>query len=73
MEDNGYRNSYGVVLAMFGLTIGGCFIIRTLLVKMNKDLQHEENVWGGQPDTAEMEEVTDEKAMGMYKGFRYLV
>lgn len=60
-------------MAMFGITIVGCFGIRIVLIKMNKDLQREEDVWNGQPDAAETEEISDEKAMGMYKGFRYLV
>lgn len=68
MEDNGFRNSYGVVTAMFGATIIGCFGFRVMLNGLNKDLELQEASW----DAQENVDPADEKRR-MNKGFRYLV
>ena len=38
LDENGYRKSYGIVTAMFGLTIIGCWVFRTMLIRLNKKL-----------------------------------
>jgi MFS family permease len=79
LKDNGYRQSYGIVTAMFGVTIGGCFVIRMMLTNLNKKLDEGERAWESQPDvaklnTAEMEHLANpDEAMKLIKGFRYLV
>ncbi|KAJ5085261.1 hypothetical protein N7532_010032 [Penicillium argentinense] len=71
LSENGYRKSYGIVTAMFGITIVGFWLFRMILVNLNNKL-------------AEAEESTDESQAGdfivsaneslcMRKGFRYLV
>ncbi|KAK9778374.1 putative Major facilitator superfamily (MFS) profile domain-containing protein [Seiridium cardinale] len=77
LSDNGYRKSYGIVLSMFGVTILGCFMIRMMLIRLNKQLEQGETAWETQPDvaqhTAEMENMdSPEEAHKMVKGFRYL-
>lgn len=80
LKENGYRKSYGIVTAMFGVTIVGCWIIRMVLVDQNKKLAlGEENAWEVHDDvanqTARVEglksEGADEKRQQV--GFRYLV
>ncbi|KAH5166880.1 hypothetical protein HBH68_236140 [Parastagonospora nodorum] len=77
MTDNGYRNSYGVVTAMFGVTIAGCFIFRVVLVRLNKRLDDGTDAWVVRNDiaeqTARVEGITAEEAKGGMKDFRYLV
>jgi predicted MFS family arabinose efflux permease len=78
MSENGYRKSYGIVLAMFGVTILGCWVFRVMLVSLNNKLESGEAAWETRRDvteeTANIEfmESTDE-ALRMRKGFRYLV
>ncbi|KAH7035770.1 major facilitator superfamily domain-containing protein [Microdochium trichocladiopsis] len=38
--DGYYRGSYGIVTAMFGLTIVGCFAFRYMLKNLNNELEH---------------------------------
>ncbi|KAM7217662.1 putative transporter [Rhypophila decipiens] len=38
LKENGYRKSYGIVTAMFGLTIVGCWVFRMMLLRLNKKL-----------------------------------
>ncbi|KAF5017818.1 hypothetical protein F66182_10232 [Fusarium sp. NRRL 66182] len=72
LTENGYRKSYGIVTAMFGVTILGALIIRMMLVQMNKSLAEQER---------EAERVSGQDAKGpvtdegyvMHKGFRYLI
>ncbi|KAK4689352.1 hypothetical protein P7C73_g766, partial [Tremellales sp. Uapishka_1] len=78
MKANGYRNSYGVVTAMFGVTILGCFVFRTILVRLNKKLEAGEKAWEPKADiTAKTQRVehleTQDEALNMMKGFRYLI
>ncbi|OGM40324.1 allantoate permease [Aspergillus bombycis] len=64
LSDNGYRKSYGIVTAMFGITIVGCYGFRMLLKNLNKELEEAENAATAQPDADE--------TLAMSKGFRYL-
>lgn len=79
LKDNGYRKSYGIVLAMFGITIAGIWCFKLVLDNLNRKLEAEELAWEARPDIAEevaeaerMKNQTDE-ALRMRKGFRYLV
>jgi MFS family permease len=77
MSDNGFRKSYGVVTAMFGVTIAGCFVFRIVLVRLNKRLDDGTDAWVVQGDVAEqtarMEGVSVEEGKNLMKDFRYLV
>ncbi|KAF1843189.1 MFS general substrate transporter [Cucurbitaria berberidis CBS 394.84] len=77
MSDNGFRNSYGVVTAMFGVTILGCFIFKVILVRLNKRLDDGVDAWVVHGDVAEQtartEGVSVEEGQKLMKGFRYLV
>ncbi|KEQ76568.1 MFS general substrate transporter [Aureobasidium namibiae CBS 147.97] len=76
---NGYRNSYGIVTAMFGVTIAGCVVMKMILVNLNKKLEAgEAEAWSTRPDVAEHtaeKEYLDspDEALRMRQGFRYLV
>ncbi|KAL2255890.1 hypothetical protein VTK26DRAFT_2527 [Humicola hyalothermophila] len=69
LTENGYRKSYGIVTAMFGVTIVGCFVFRMVLVRMNKKLDEEEGS-GGEGRVPATEGDNPE---AMNKGYRYLV
>jgi hypothetical protein len=77
MSANGYRNSYGVVTAMFGITVIGCWIFRMVLVRLNKRLDDGTDAWVVRNDVAEQtartEGVNLEEGHKMMKDFRYLV
>ncbi|KUI62793.1 hypothetical protein VP1G_09909 [Cytospora mali] len=78
LSANGYRKSYGIVTAMFGVTVVGCFVFRLTLTRLNKKLERGELVdWDVREDvagqTAQMEGGTVDEALNMRKGFRYLV
>lgn len=77
LKANGYRQSYGIVLSMFGITIFGCVIFRMVLTNLNKKLAEQELAWEPKPDvahqTAEIIHTGDDEALKMIKGFRYLV
>ena len=64
LPENGYRKSYGIVTAMFGITIVGCYGFRMLLQNLNKELEEAENAATAQQDADE--------TLAMSKGFRYL-
>lgn len=73
LKDNGYRGSYGIVTAMFGITIFGCLAFRIVLSRLNKKLEEQQAALEAQPDMeAEIMAQADE-ALRMQKGFRYLV
>ena len=63
--------------AVFGVTIFGCFVVRQMLIRLNKKLEAGEGAWDVQPDvaqhTADLEHVDNEETLKMVKGFRYLV
>ena len=74
LKENGYRKSYGIVLAMFGITIVGCYLFKMMLVAENKKLDEAEAAAGG----GEMYEGKNESAhveggVQLRRGFRYLV
>ncbi|KAK4169696.1 tartrate transporter [Cladorrhinum sp. PSN259] len=77
----GFRKSYGVVMAMFGVAIIGCYIFRVMLVRLNRKLQAGEDAgWETHADvaarTAQVEGLTDNSVEGTTKlkaGFRYLI
>ncbi|KAI1452504.1 MFS general substrate transporter [Annulohypoxylon moriforme] len=78
LKENGYRKSYGIVTAMFGVTIIGCYAFRVILADLNNKLEEGERSWESQPDaatqTAEMEHMdSPDEALRMQKGFRYLL
>lgn len=78
LSENGYRKSYGIVLAMFGITIVGCFIFRMILVNLNKKLEAGETAWEAKEDVTDKAQTLEhleqkDEALKMRKGFRYLV
>ncbi|KAL6702556.1 hypothetical protein ACN47E_001553 [Coniothyrium glycines] len=77
MPENGYRKSYGVVLAMFGVTVAGCVVFRIILVRLNKALDEGMGASIDHSDatkqTARTEGVAVEEGQMMMKDFRYLV
>ncbi len=81
LKENGYRKSYAIVLSMFGVTIFGCWIVRIMLINLNKQLEKSEatadeteavSTAGGTMGTVQILNSPDE-ALQMRKGFRYLV
>ncbi|KAH7136039.1 major facilitator superfamily domain-containing protein [Dendryphion nanum] len=77
LSDNGFRKSYGIVTAMFGVTIVGCYIFRCILVNLNKKIEAGEAAWEVNGDvkeqTARTEGVSVEEGIELWRGFRYLV
>jgi MFS family permease len=78
LSANGYRSSYGVVLAMFCTTIVCCWVFRQMLANLNKKLEAGETAWTTANDivkeTARAEHLdTIDEALDMKKGFRYLL
>jgi hypothetical protein len=65
-EANSFRASYGIVTAMFGVTILGAYGFRIMLSRLNKQLEQQEAL------PSATEETEDEK-LRLSKGFRYLV
>lgn len=74
LPDHGYRKSYGIVTAMFGITIGGCYVFKVILQRLNKEIEEQERsyVAGGESEKPEGVEV-EEEAGDVPPGFRYLV
>lgn len=78
LSENGYRKSYGIVLAMFGISIIGCFTFRMILVNLNKKLDAGEAAWEAREDVTDKAQKLEhfeqeDEALKMRKGFRYLV
>jgi MFS family permease len=77
LKENGYRKSYGIVTAMYGITIVGFWIFRMILVNLNKKLEVKEAEWDAEHteqhngDVVFME--SGDESLRMRKGFRYLV
>ena len=65
-DANSFRASYGIVTAMFGVTILGAYGFRIMLSRLNKQLEQQEAL------PSATEETEDEK-LRLSKGFRYLV
>lgn len=42
LKEDGYRKSYGIVTSMFGAAIFGCWVFRTILARLNRQLEREE-------------------------------
>ncbi|KAJ5279849.1 hypothetical protein N7478_005221 [Penicillium angulare] len=77
LSENGYRKSYGIVTAMFGITIVGFWGFRMILVHLNKKIEESEVQMDaghteGQTGNDGFIESADE-SLRMRKGFRYLV
>ncbi|KAK8055146.1 major facilitator superfamily domain-containing protein [Apiospora rasikravindrae] len=76
LSENGYRKSYGIVTAMFGITIAGCFGFRLILSRLNARLELAERSGAAtQQDAATQQEIieSEDEALRMRKGFRYLI
>ncbi|KAM3520206.1 hypothetical protein MY4038_009517 [Beauveria bassiana] len=84
LKENGYRKSYAIVLSMFGITIFGCWIVRLMLVSLNKQLEKSEassdeaegaSTAAGATGAAGAVQILNspDEALQMRKGFRYLV
>lgn len=81
LEADGFRKSYGIVTAMFGVTIAGCFVFKMSLMQLNKKLEAEEMAEldagedgpGAHAAATATESKTSDEALNMRKGFRYLV
>lgn len=78
MPEHGFRKSYGIVVAMFGVAIAGCFWFRQILVGLNKKLDAAERA--AEPTEAEAQGKAEQSHLegnpelaGLAKGFRYLV
>ncbi|ORY28124.1 putative tartrate transporter [Naematelia encephala] len=80
LTDNGYRKSYGIVTAMFGITMVGCWLFRRILINLNKELDAGAKAWESHKDVERktqlvqhLEADNGEHAMNIKQGFRYLV
>ncbi|AEO71178.1 uncharacterized protein THITE_2123314 [Thermothielavioides terrestris NRRL 8126] len=73
LSDNGYRQSYGVVTAMFGVTILGCLAFRLVLVRANRRLEEAAAAGGEGAERVAGAERDEYQPEVMNKGFRYLV
>ncbi|KAL4971610.1 major facilitator superfamily domain-containing protein [Aspergillus desertorum] len=78
LKENGYRKSYGIVTAMFGVAILGCLIFKLVLERLNKKLAEAEvadvsSGAGGQQASMPGGEGGVDESLRMHKGFRYLV
>jgi MFS family permease len=77
LEENGYRKSYGIVLSMFGTAIAGCWIVKMMLNRLNKQLAEAEvtaETDGASAAHGKVEIMNSpDEALRMRKGFRYLV
>ncbi|KAF6793442.1 tartrate transporter [Colletotrichum sojae] len=71
LKANGFRQSYGIVTAMFGVTIVGCYIFKVILDNLNKKLEAGERAWEVHGDITHTDEMEASRKLG--KGFRYLV
>ncbi|KAK4043824.1 hypothetical protein C8A01DRAFT_43379 [Parachaetomium inaequale] len=72
LKENTYRKSCGIVTAMFGVTIAGCWVFKMVLVRMNSKLDKDK---GGVGEVAAAAPVEGDRRdpESMNKGFRYLV
>jgi len=82
MKENGFRKSYGVVTAMFGITIVGCWVFRVILVRLNKRLDKGDLTAAGWTPHADVAKRTHELEIGVAgenstqknaRGFLYLI
>ncbi|WWC91536.1 uncharacterized protein L201_006482 [Kwoniella dendrophila CBS 6074] len=77
LDSNGYRNAYGIVTAMFIISILLCFAFRMVLINLNKKLEAGEQAWETRADVADkgnrLEHIEGDEALNMKRGFRYLI
>lgn len=77
VSENGYRKSYGIVTAMFGVAIVGCWALGMTLVNLNKNLEETEAEWDAANNNTEISDVVFTENAGeslrMHKGFRHLI
>lgn len=77
LKENGYRKSYGIVTAMYGVTIVGFWIFRMILVNLNKKLEQKEAEWDAEHTDQQTGEMvfmeSEDESLRMRKGFRYLI
>ncbi|KAF4595991.1 Major facilitator superfamily transporter [Ophiocordyceps camponoti-floridani] len=70
LKEDGYRKSYGIVLAMFCVSIAGSCVFRRMLKRLNRELEAGER----RPvDVAGDPPARGDETVRMSKGFRYLV
>ncbi|RDA91783.1 hypothetical protein CP533_2827 [Ophiocordyceps camponoti-saundersi (nom. inval.)] len=72
LKEDGYRKSYGIVLAMFCLSIGGSYVFRGMLSRLNTKLEAHERRPPGELAPAAGDSRADD-TLRMKKGFRYLL
>ncbi|RKU46433.1 hypothetical protein DL546_006559 [Coniochaeta pulveracea] len=74
LSDNGYRKSYGIVLANFGITIFGVFAFRWILKNANKKIAAREEAEDAGAHVEVVSHMDDPDGTKMVpKGFRYLL
>lgn len=75
LSADGFRGSYAIVLAMFGLTALGCLAFRFILVRANRRLAEGQAAWETRADVAEKTAATaeDVRIERLRREFRYLV
>lgn len=70
LSGDGFRKSYGIVTAMFGVTIVGCYGFKVILSRLNQQLEQEEMAETVADPT---ETAAGDEGLRARKGFRYLV
>lgn len=79
LPENGFRKSYGIVTAMFGVTLLGIWVFRRILVGLNREIERREQEGDGRGDGvlgagpnggADGEGAVSLKVQ---RGFRYLI
>ena len=74
LKENGYRKSYGTVLAMFGVTILGSYAFRMILVNLNKRIEARKTQQDVVEQPGHIESIDNaDEAVNVKRGFRYLV
>lgn len=79
LKQDGYRRSYGIVTAMFGLTIIGCWLFKSMLIGLNRKLESGELQVGWEAQETQNGKVDSTTEQGVNPArlemsrFRYLV
>ncbi|PFH56283.1 hypothetical protein XA68_16778 [Ophiocordyceps unilateralis] len=73
LKEDGYRKSYGIVLAMFCVAIAGSCVFRGMLNRLNRKLEASERRPVGEPPSTGDSIARRDETLRMRKGFRYLV
>ncbi|KAK1144082.1 hypothetical protein N8T08_005744 [Aspergillus melleus] len=71
LSENGYRKSYGIVTAMFGVAVVGFWLFRMILVNLNKKLESRDAANEANPNGVDPADA--DESLRVVKGFRYLV